>query len=88
MLYYVNIHKSEGLDTSEGQDCVRDTNLKSEQCTSCPYYFYRKLNFYYEKNIRNGCFHCMQYEKLNYMMIFRVLYTKKVLLQQLVIIFL
>ena len=29
MLYYVAIHKSEGLDCFEGQDCVRNTALKS-----------------------------------------------------------
>ena len=77
MLYYVKVHESEGLDKSEGEDSVRDTKLNSGHCLSCLFYFYRKLNFNYEKNICNGCFHCMQYEKANYMMQFRVLHTKK-----------
>ena len=76
MLYYIKIHESEGLDTSEGQDCVRDTNLKSRKCNSCHFYFYHKMNFNYIKSVCNGCYHCMQYKKENYMMIFRVLYTK------------
>ena len=88
MLYYVKVHESEGLDKSEGEDCVRDTKLNSGQCLSCLFYFYRKLNFNYEKNICNGCFHCMQYEKANYMMQFRVFIQKKELLELLVVIFL
>ena len=39
MLYYVAIYKSEGLDWSEGQDCVRNIALKSRQFTSCRFIF-------------------------------------------------
>ena len=77
MLYYVKVHESEGLDKSEGQDCVSDTKLNSGQGLFCLFYFYHKLNFNYERNICNGCFHCMQYKKANYMMLFRVFHTKK-----------
>ena len=49
MLYYVAINKSEGLDCSEGQDCARNTALKSRQCTSCQFYFYIRNNYRYKK---------------------------------------
>ena len=45
MLYYIAIHKSEGLDCSEGQDCIRNPALKSGQCTSCQFYFYTRNNY-------------------------------------------
>ena len=77
MLYYVTIHKSEGLDCSEGQDCVRNTALKSRQCTSCRFYFYIRNNYRYEKTVCDGCFKGIDYEKKNYTMIFRILETKK-----------
>ena len=77
MLYYVAIHKSEGLDCSEGQDCERNTALKSRQCTSCQFYFYIRNNNWYEKTICDGCFQGIDYEKKNYTMIFRILETKK-----------
>ena len=32
MLHYNKITKSEGIDETEGQDCIRITNLKSRQC--------------------------------------------------------
>ena len=77
MLYYVAIHKSEGLDCSEGQDCVRNTALKSRQCTSCRFYFYITNNYRYEKTVCDGCFQGIDYEKKNYTMILRILETKK-----------
>ena len=77
MLYYVTIHKSEGLDCSEGQDCVRNTALKSRQCTSCRFYFYIRNNYRYEKTVCGGCFQGIDYEKKNYAMIFRILEAKK-----------
>ena len=77
MLYYVAIDKSEGLDCSEGQDCVRNTALKSRQCTSCRFYFYIRNNYRYEKTVCDGCFQGIDYEKKNYTMIFRILETKK-----------
>ena len=77
MLYYVAIPKSEGLDCSEGQDCVRNTALKSRQCTSCQFYFYIRNNYRYEKTNCDGCFQGINYEEKNYTMIFRILETKK-----------
>ena len=77
MLYYVAIHKSKGLDCSEGQDCVRNTALKSRQCTSCQFYFYIRNNYRYEKTNCDGCFQGINYEEKNYTMIFRILETKK-----------
>ena len=77
MLYYVAIHKSKGLDCSEGQDCVRNTALKSRQCTSCQFYFYIRNNYRYEKNVCDGCYQGINYEEKNYTMIFRILETKK-----------
>ena len=55
-LYYVTIHKSEGLDCSEGQDCVRNTTIKSSQCTFCQFYFYIRNNSRYEKTICDDCY--------------------------------
>ena len=69
MLYYVAIQKSEGLDYSEGQDCVRNTALKSRQSTSCQFYFYSRNNYRYEKTICDACFQGINYEKKNYTMI-------------------
>ena len=77
MLYYVAIHKSKGLDCSEGQDCVRNTALKSRQCTSCQFYFYIRNNYRYKKNVCDGCYQGINYEEKNYTMIFRILETKK-----------
>ena len=77
MLYYVAIHKSEGLDWSEGQDCVRNIALKSRQFTSCRFYFCIRNNYRYEKTVCDRCFQGIDYEKKNYTMIFRILETKK-----------
>ena len=77
MLYYVPIHKSEGSDCSEGQDCVRITALKSRQCSSCRFSFYIRNNYRYEKTVCDGCSQGIDYEKKNYTMIFGILETKK-----------
>ena len=77
MLYYVAIHKSKGLDCSEGQDCVRNTALKSRQCTSCQFYFYIRNNYRHIKNVCDGFYQGINYEEKNYTMIFRILETKK-----------
>ena len=81
MLYYVKINDFEGLDHSEGQGCTRDTKFESGQCGSCLFYFYCKLNFHYERYIYNGCYHCLQYDKMNNRLLFRVITTKKELLE-------
>ena len=86
MLYYVKISNFEGLDYSEGQDCTRDTKLESGQCSFCIFYFYHKLNFHYERYICNGCYHCLQYETANTKVLFRVITTKRELLELLAII--
>ena len=65
MLYYIRIGDFEGVDYSNGQDCVGDTTLESTHCICCLFYFYRKRNFQYERYICNGCYHCMQYEQAN-----------------------
>ena len=77
MLYYVAIHKSEGLDCSEGQDCVRNTALKSRQCTSCQFYFYIREIITDIKNVCEGFYQGRNYEEKNYRMIFRILPTKQ-----------
>ena len=76
MLYYIALHKSEGLDCSEGQDCVRNTALKSRQSTFCRFCFYIRNNNRYEKTVCDGCFQGIGYEKKNYTMICRILETK------------
>ena len=63
MVYYVAIHKSEGLDWSEGQDCVRNIALESRQFTSCRFYFGIRNNYRYEKTVCDGCFQGIDYEK-------------------------
>ena len=77
MLYYNKIGNFEGVDYSEGQDCVGDATLESTQCICCLFYFYRKRNFQYERYICNGCYQCMQYEKADSRMLFRVAHTEK-----------
>lgn len=69
MLYYIAVHESEGLDESEGQDVVRNTEPKSKQCITC--------HFRYERHVCDGCYNCIMYKKENYTMIFRVIQTKK-----------
>ena len=77
MLYYVLIDNSEGIDESEGQDIVGTTNLKSKQCITCRFYYFCARNFRYEKNVCDGCYHCVIYENENSSMIFRILTIEK-----------
>ena len=72
MLYYVLIDNSEGIDESEGQDIVGTTDLKSKQCITCCFYYFCMRDFRYEKNVCDGCYHCVIYE-----MIFRILTIEK-----------
>ena len=77
MLYYVLIDNSEGIDESEGQDVVGKTDLKSKQCITCHFYYICARNFWYEKNVCDGCYHCVMYENENKSMIFRILTIEK-----------
>ena len=77
MLYYVLIDNSEGIDESEGQDIVGTTDLKSKQCITCRFYYFCTRNFRYEKNVCDGCYHCVMYENENKSMIFRILTIEK-----------
>ena len=77
MLYYVLIDNSEGIDESEGQDIVGTTDLKSEQCISWHFYYFCTRNFRYEKNVCDGCYHCIIYENENKSMIFKILTIEK-----------
>ena len=77
MLYYVLIDNSEGIDESEGQDIVGTTDLKSKQCITCRFYYFCTRNFRYEKNVCDGCYHCVIYENENKSMIFRILTIEK-----------
>ena len=77
MLYYVLIENSEGIDESEGLDVVSTTELKSKNCITCRFYYYCSKNFRYEKNICDGCYHCIMYENENPSMIFRILTVKE-----------
>ena len=71
------MHKSEALYCSEEQGCVRNTALKSRQCSSFQFCFYLRNNYRYEKKVCDGCYQSINYEKKNYTMIFRVLETEK-----------
>ena len=86
-LYYVAIHKSEGLHCSEGQDYIRNTALNSRQSTSFQFYFYIRNNYRYEKKACDGCYQAINYEEKNYTMIFRILETKKEPIEQIAVIF-
>ena len=77
MLYYVLIDDSEGFDESERQDVVGNTKLKSKQCITCRFYYFCARNFRYEKNVCDGCYHCVMYENENNSMIFRILTIEK-----------
>ena len=77
MLHYVLIENSEGIDHSEGQDVVGSTDLLSKQCISCRFFYFITRNFKYERNICDGCFHCIIYETENKNLIFRVVTVKK-----------
>ena len=63
MLYYILIENSEGIDKSDRLDVVGTTELKSKSCITCRFYYYCSKNFRYEKNICDGCYHCIMYEK-------------------------
>ena len=77
MLFFNFIEESEGIDFSEGQDVVSSTELKSKQCITCRYYYFVKQNFKYEKNVCDGCYHCIIYENDNNNLILRVVTVKK-----------
>ena len=77
MLYFDEINVSEGIDFSEGQDVVSSTELISKQCITCRFYYYITKNFKYEKNVCDGCNHCILYENENKGLIFRVITIKK-----------
>ena len=76
MLFYDFIDNSDGVDYSEGQDIVSSTELISKQCISCRFYYYVTKNFKYDKNVCDGCFHCIVYENENKSLIFRVVTVK------------
>ena len=86
MLYYVLINNSEGIDQNEGQDIVGTTDLKSKQCITCCCYHFSTQNFRYEKNVCDGCYHCVIYENENKSMIFRILTIEKGTIELLVVI--
>ena len=65
MLYFNFIDNSEGIDHSEGQDVVSSTELLSKQCISCRFIYFKKKNFKYERNVCDGCYHCITYENKN-----------------------
>ena len=77
MLYYGFIDNSEGIDRSKGQDVVRQTDLLSKQCISCRFFYFITKNFKYERNVCDGCFHCIIYETENKNLIFRIVTIKK-----------
>ena len=77
MLYYVLIDNSEGIDESEGQDVVGKTELDSKQSITCRFYYFCARNFRYEKNVCDGCYHCVMYEDRNNLMIFRIVTIEK-----------
>ena len=76
MLFYDFIDNSDGVDYSEGQDIISSTELISKQCISCRFYYYVTKNFKYDKNVCDGCFHCIVYENENKSLIFRVVTVK------------
>ena len=77
MVYYVLIDNSEGIDESEGLDVVGTTELNSKRCITCCFSFYCSKNFRYEKNVCDGCYHCIMYKNENPSMIFRILTLKE-----------
>ena len=76
MLFYDFIDNSDGVDYSEGQDIVSSTELISKQCISCRFFYFVTKNFKYDKNVCDGCFHCIVYENENKSLIFRVVTVK------------
>ena len=77
MLYYNKITHSEGIDKSEGQDCIGIKNLKSRQCYHCLYYFYITENFKCEIHFCDHWHHCVLREKACKSTIFRITNTKR-----------
>ena len=63
MLFYNFIDNSEGIDHSEGQDIVSSTEQISKQGISCCFFFFITRNFTYEKNVCDGCYHCIIYNR-------------------------
>ena len=76
MLFYDFIDNSDGVDYSEGQDIVSSTELISKQCISCRFFYFITKNFKYDKNVCDGCFHCIIYENENKRLFFRVVTVK------------
>lgn len=74
MLYYNRITKSEGIDETEDQDCIRITNRKSRQCYCCLYYFFS--NRKYKQYVCNCCHHCVLREEASKSIIFRIITTR------------
>ena len=77
MLYQNKITHSEGIDKSEGQDCIGITNLESRQCYRSLYYCYVTENFKYEIHLFNHCHRCVLREKASKSEIFRIINTKR-----------
>ena len=77
MLYYNTITHSEGIDKSEGQDCIGIKNVKSRQCYRCFYYFYITENFKYEICFCDHCHRSVLREKASKSAIFRIINTKR-----------
>ena len=77
MLFYNLISNEEGIDNSEGEDTVSNSNLSSRQCITCRYYYYTSKNFNNKEHVCNGCYHCIIYENDNPHLIFRIVTVKK-----------
>ena len=77
MLYYVLIDNSEGIDESEGLDVVGTTELNSKRCITYRFYYHCSKNFRHEKNVCDGCYHCIMYKNENPSMMFRILTLKE-----------
>ena len=75
--YKNKITKSEGIDETEGQECIRITNLKPRQCYCCLYYFFITSNFKCDLHLCNHCHHCISREKASNSVLFRIITTKR-----------
>ena len=71
------MNQSEGIDKSEGQDCIGIRNLKSRQCYRCLYHVYITENFKYNVHLCNHCHRCLLREKASKSAIFRIINTKR-----------
>ena len=76
MLFFDLIQDCEGIDNSEGQDVISNTEQQSKQCITCRYYYYVSKNFRHKKNICDDCNLCIDYENENPNLIFRILALK------------